>query len=205
MKFAVFASGYGSNLQAIMDAVKNGDIKAELALVFCDQRKAQALIRAQGSGIKTLFLSRKDYAAPQSYDRDIVIHLKEEKIDFIVLAGYMRVLTPYFIKEYPNKILNVHPSLLPSFKGRQGAKDAFTYGAKVTGVTIHFVDEKMDHGPIILQDSFKIAEKDKLETVTEKIHKIEHKIFPKAIALFAEGRLRIKGRKVKVLDKLPKE
>jgi len=173
MKFAVFASGYGSNLQAIMDAVKNGDIKAELALVFSDQRKAQALNRAQGAGIKTLFLSRKDYAAPQSYDRDIVIHLKEEKIDFIVLAGYMQLLTPYFIKEYPNKILNVHPSLLPSFKGRQGAKDAFTYGVKVTGVTIHFVDEKTDHGPIILQDSFKITVKDKLETVVEKIHKIE--------------------------------
>ena len=200
MKFSVFASGNGSNLQAIIDAVKAQEIKAELALVFSDNRKALALKRATDAGIKTLCLVRKDYISPQSYEREIVIQLKEAGIDFIALAGYMKILTPYFIKTFPNKILNVHPSLLPSFKGIQGIKDAFTYGCKVTGATIHFVDEKMDHGPIIMQDSIKIGEDDTLETLTEKVHKIEHRIYPKAIALFAEGRLKIVGRKVKIIS-----
>ena len=200
LKFAVFASGNGSNLQAIIDAVKAGEIKAELALVFSDNRKAKALQRAADAGIKTLCLVRKDYISPQSYEREIVMQLKESGIDFIVLAGYMKILTPYFIKTFPNKIMNVHPSLLPSFKGIQGIKDAFTYGSKVTGATIHFVDEKMDHGPIIMQESIKIAEDDTLETLEEKIHKIEHRIYPKAVALFAEDRLKIVGRKVKIIS-----
>lgn len=196
MKFAVFASGNGSNLQAIIDAVKSGEIKAELALVFSNNRKAFALKRAQEAGIKTLFLDRKDYATPQSYDRDIVIHLKDAGIDFIVLAGYMKILSAFFIKKYPNKVLNIHPSLLPSFKGMRGIKDAFTYGAKVTGVTIHFVDEKMDHGAIIEQESLKIQDRDTLSTLTEKIHALEHKMYTKVISQFVDGKLKIKGRKV---------
>lgn len=201
MRFAVFVSGYGSNLQAIIDAVKHKDIKAELALVFSDNRKAYALKRAQDAGIKTLCLVRKDYATPQSYERDIVIHLKESGIDFVVLAGFMKILSPFFIRTFPNKIINVHPSLLPAFKGARGIKDSFTYGVKVAGVTIHFVDDKMDHGPIILQQGLKIAEKETRESLGERIHKIEHKILPKAITLFADGRLKIMGRKVVVLDK----
>ncbi len=202
MKFVVFVSGEGTNLQAIIEAVKAEEIKAELALVFSNKRKAGALKRAEDAGIKTLFLDRKHYATPQSYERDIVINLKEEKIDFIVLAGYMKILSPFFIRTYPKKILNVHPSLLPSFKGARGIKDAFTYGAKVTGVTIHIVDDKMDHGPMIMQEAIKIKEKDTLETLEEKIHKIEHRIFPKGIALFVDGRLKIGPRKVEVLDNL---
>ena len=201
LRFAVFASGNGSNLQAIIDAVKKGAIKAELAFVFSDNRKAFALKRAEAAGIKTLCLARKDYASPQSYDRDIMIYLKEAKIDFVVLAGYLRLLTPFFLKEYPQRVLNVHPSLLPAFKGIQAIKDAFTYGCKVAGVTVDFVDEKMDHGPIILQEGFKVAEKETLESLEARIHKVEHKIYPKAVALFAEGRLKIKGRRVKILDK----
>ncbi len=201
LRFAVFASGNGSNLQAIIDAVRKGTIKAELALVFSDNRKAFALKRAETAGIKTLCLARKDYASPQSYDRDIMIYLKEAKIDFVVLAGYMRLLTPFFLKEYPQKILNVHPSLLPAFKGVQAIKDTFTYGCKVAGVTAHIVDEKMDHGPIILQEGFKLTEKETLESLEARVHKVEHKIYPKAIAFFAEGRLKIKGRRVRILDK----
>jgi phosphoribosylglycinamide formyltransferase-1 len=200
MKFAVFVSGNGSNLQAIIDAVKRGDIKAELALVVSDRRKALALKRAAEAGIKTVCLVRKDYASPQSYERDLVISLKNEGIDFIVLAGFMKVLSPFFIKAYPNKILNVHPSLLPAFKGARGIKDTFTYGTKVAGVTIHFVDDKMDHGPIIAQQAFRIHPKETLKSLEERVHKVEHQIFPKAIALFAEGRLKITGRKVHVLD-----
>jgi len=201
-KFAVFVSGAGTNLQAIIDAVKKEEIKAELALVFSNNRKALALKRAEEAGLKILALDRKDYATPQSYERAIVIYLREAEIDFIVLAGYMKILSPYFIKEFPNKILNVHPSLLPAFKGANGIKDTFTYGTKLGGVTIHFVDDKMDHGPIIMQESVKVAEKETLESFTEKIHAIEHRIYPKAVALFAEGRLKIKGRRVEVIDKV---
>lgn len=201
MKFAVFASGNGSNLQAIIEAVKAGEINAELALVFSDNRKAYALKRAKEAGIPTLCLVRKDYATPQSYERDIVIQLKEMQIDFIVLAGFMKVFTPFFIKQYPNQILNIHPSLLPSFKGANGIKDAFTYGVKVTGVTVHFADDKMDHGPIILQEAFRVAERETLESLEERIHQVEHKMYPKAIALYADGRLKVSGRKVKILEK----
>ena len=201
MKFAVFASGNGTNLQAMIDAVKSGEIKAELAVVFSDNKKAYALERAKAAGIKTFTLSRKEYVTIQSYERDIVIQLKEEGVDFIVLAGYMKILSPFFIRTFPQRIFNVHPSLLPSFKGMEGIKDAFTYGAKATGATVHFVDEKMDHGPIIMQESCKISEDDTLETLTEKIHKLEHRIYPKAVALFADGRLKVKGRKVQILEK----
>jgi len=201
MRFAVFISGYGSNLQAIIEAVKRGDIKAELALVVSSQGDAFGLKHAEKAGIKTVVFDPKNYTNRQSVDRDIVIHLKQEKIDFVVLAGYMRLLTPFFIKAYPLKILNIHPSLLPSFKGTQGIKDSFTYGVKVTGVTVHLVDEKMDHGPIIMQESFKMAEDDNLEILEKKIHKIEHRLYPKAIALFVDGRLKIKGRRVEILDK----
>jgi len=200
MKFAVFASGNGSNLQSIINAVKKGAIKAELALVLSDNPKAYALERAKAAEIKTLVVNPKDFTNPQSMDRQIVIYLKEAKIDFIVLAGYMRIITPFLIKQYERKVLNVHPSLLPAFKGRNSIKDAFTYGAKVTGVTIHYVDEQVDHGPIILQEGCKIYEKDTLESLEEKIHKIEHKIFPKAVALFADERLKISRRKVKILE-----
>lgn len=202
MKFAVFVSGNGSNLQAIINAVKAHKIKAELALVFSNKRKAYALKRAEEAEIKTLCLERKDYATPQSFERDIVIHLKEEGIDFIVLAGYMKILSPFFIKKYPKKILNVHPSLLPAFKGAHAIKDTYTYGAKITGVTIHFVDEKMDHGPIIMQEGFKIKEGMSLELIEKHIHAVEHKIYPKAIALFVEDRLSIRGRQVHVEESI---
>ena len=199
MKFAVFASGHGSNLQAIIEAFKKGETKAELALVFSDKPHAYAIERAHEAGIKTLVLDPKHYASRQSFERAVVIHLKNEAIDFIVLAGYMRLLTPFFVKTYPKKILNIHPSLLPSFKGIHGIKDAFTYAVKVTGVSVHLVDEKMDHGPIILQEPVRVTSKDTLKTLTAKIHKVEHKLYPKAIQLFAEGRLKVHGRRVEVV------
>ena len=198
MRFAVFVSGMGGNLQAIIDAVKENKITAELALVFSNKRSAYALKRAESAGLKTLFLDETKYTNKQSFERDIVISLKEENIDFIVLAGYMRILSSFFIKAYPRKIMNIHPSLLPSFKGVSAIKDTFTYGAKVAGVTVHFVDEKMDHGPIILQEGFKIPEGESLEKLEEKIHRVEHKLYPQAIQLFVEERLKIQGRKVGV-------
>lgn len=196
MNFAVFASGNGSNLQAIIHAVQKGDIKANLSLVFSNNPKAFALERANRAGIKTLVLNPNDYMNRQSFDREIMVHLKEEKIDFIVLAGYMLLLSPFFIKKFPHKILNVHPSLLPAFKGTHAIKDAFLYGAKVTGVTIHFVDDKVDHGPIIMQEALRIKETDTLEILEQKIHSVEHRLYPKTIDLFAQGKLKAEGRKV---------
>ncbi len=200
-KFAVFISGNGTNLQAIIDSHKKGEINAQLVLVISSNGKALGLKRAESAGIKTLIFDPNNYTNRQSVDRDIVIALKEYAIDFVVLAGYMRLLTPYFIKQFPNKIINVHPSLLPSFKGAYGIKDAFTYGVKQTGVTVHFVNEKMDNGPIIMQDTVRINEEDTLEMLEEKIHRVEHRMYPQAVALFADNRLKIKGRRVSVLEK----
>lgn len=200
MNFAVFASGNGSNLQAIIYAVQKGEIKANLSLVFSNNPKAFALERAERAGIKTLVLNPNDYLNRQSYDREIIVHLKEENIDFIVLAGYMLLLSPFFIKKYHHKILNVHPSLLPAFKGTHAIKDAFLYRTKVTGVTIHFVDEKVDQGPIIMQEALRIKETDTLQILEQKIHSVEHRLYPKAIDLFAQGKLKVEGRKVVLVD-----
>jgi phosphoribosylglycinamide formyltransferase-1 len=202
MKFAVLISGNGTNLQAIIDAVRAGSIAADLAFVVSDREDAFGLQRAEHAGIKAMVFNPKNYTNRQSVDRDIAAFLKKEEIDFIVLAGYMRILTPFFIKQFPRKILNIHPALLPSFKGAQGIKDAFTYGVKVSGVTVHFVDEKMDHGPIIMQEAVTVEEGDILETLEEKIHAVEHRIYPKAIQLFVEDRLKVVGgRKVEILPK----
>ncbi|MFC1510556.1 phosphoribosylglycinamide formyltransferase [Candidatus Omnitrophota bacterium] len=200
-RIAIFVSGNGSNLQAIIDAVKKKKIKAEIGLVFSNKRKAYALKRAEEAGVKTLFLNRKNYTNPQSFERDIVIQLKQEKIDYLILAGYMKILSPFFIKTYPKKIINIHPSLLPSFKGVRAIKDTMTYGVKVAGITVHFVDEKMDHGPIIMQQGFMIKDGETLEGLESKIHDLEHKIFPKVVALLVDGRLKVTGRKVTILEK----
>lgn len=202
MKFAVFISGNGSNLQAIIDAVEAEQITAELALVVSDKEEAFGLQRAERAGIKSMVFNPKNYTNPQSVDRDIVANLKQQEIDFIVMAGYMRLLTPFFVKEFSRKILNIHPALLPSFKGICGIKDALTYGVKVTGVTVHFVDEKMDHGPIIMQQALEIEEGETLEALEEKIHALEHQLYPKAIQLFVEERLKVVAdRRVEILEK----
>lgn len=189
MNFAVFVSGLGSNLQAIMEAVKKGDIKADLVLVISDQKDAFALKRAQKAGIKPVYIDPRECSSREEFDRKAVQHLKEAKVDFIVLAGFMRILSPWFINEYQNKILNIHPSFLPDFKGTHAIRDAFKAGVKETGVTVHFVDEKVDHGPVILQKKVTVTGKDTLESLEEKIHEVEHKLYPKAISMFVSGKL----------------
>lgn len=200
MRIAVFCSGNGTNLQAIIDAQKKGYIKGELALVVSDVVDCFALTRAKKAGIKTLVVERKNFGSKKEFEGTILENLKQERIDLIVLAGYMKLLSADFIKEYKNKILNIHPALLPSFKGTHGIRDAFLYGVKVTGPTVHFVTEDMDAGPIILQSPVMVTEDDTEETLREAVHKEEHKIYPKAIQLFIEGRLKIEGRKVKILS-----
>jgi phosphoribosylglycinamide formyltransferase-1 len=199
MRFAVFASGRGTNLQAIIRAVKKGKINAELALVVSDNKSAYALKRAKRAKIKTVVVEAKNFSSRENYDTEIVKILEQENIDFIVLAGFMRIITPVLINKFRNKILNIHPALLPSFKGTHAIADAFDYGVRFTGVTVHFVDEKMDHGPIILQGLVKIKEDDTAETLEAQIHKVEHKIYPEANRLFSEGKIKIEGRKVRII------
>ncbi len=195
-RFAVLASGYGSNLQAIIHACRKKKIRADLALVVSDKKQAFALARARKAKITTLYLNPRLFSTPEDFDRALLSALRKEKIDFIVLAGYMRILSKNFVRTYKNRILNIHPALLPAFKGAQAIKDAFVYGVKQTGVTIHFVDEQVDHGPIIVQDQVAVKDTDTFNRLEGRIHRLEHRLYPKVIDLLARGKLRIKGRKV---------
>ncbi|MDE2232331.1 MAG: phosphoribosylglycinamide formyltransferase [Candidatus Omnitrophica bacterium] len=196
MNFAVLASGHGGNLQAIIDAVKAGKIKAQLKAVISDKKDAYALKRAQQAGIAALHINPKDFPDRESFDRCVVDRLQGFGVDFVVLAGYMRLVSIYFIQQYPHRILNIHPSLLPAFKGMHAIRDAFEHGVKVTGTTVHFVVEAADDGPIILQEAVAIGPEDSLESLEEKVHQAEHRIFPQAIDLFVRGKLKIEGRRV---------
>jgi phosphoribosylglycinamide formyltransferase-1 len=189
-------SGSGTNLQAIIDSVKSGYITANIALVVSDNKEAFALARAKGAGIETLVVNPKEFKPREIFDKEVMKKLKEKNIYLVVLAGYMRLLSQQFVKDYQDRIMNIHPALLPSFKGTHGVKDALEYGVKVTGATVHFVDDKLDNGPIILQKTVDINEDDTEESLLERIHKVEHEIYPKAIKLFTEGRLKVDGRKV---------
>ena len=198
MNIAVFASGRGTNFSAIARAVKSGKLKANLSLLVSDNPQAAVLSKAKRAGVKIALIKREGFATRGDFEAAIIRELEENKIDLVVLAGFMRVLGPELLSRYENRIINIHPALLPSFKGSEGIKDALSYGVKVTGVTVHFVDEKMDHGPIILQAEVKVKPSDTLETLEAKIHKVEHKLYPEAIRLFLEGRLKIEGRQVKI-------
>lgn len=198
MNIAVFASGNGSNFQAIASAVKAKSLRVCLKLLVCDNPQAFVLKRAQKAKVEPFLINRGGYQSKEDFEGAIISRLKKEKIDLIVLAGFMRILSPKFINEYKNKILNIHPSLLPAFKGAHAIADAFNYGVKVTGVTVHIVDEQMDHGPVILQEALKISEKDTLESIEKKIHAVEHRIYPATIRIFTQGKIKIEGRRVRV-------
>ncbi len=196
VNIAVFVSGNGTNLQSIIDAAKRGYINSAIALVVSDNKKALALKMAEKAGLEILALNPEEFKSREDFDRTIVKDLKKRDIRLVALAGYMRLLTPYFIREYRNRILNVHPALLPAFKGRNGVKDALDYGAKITGPTVHFVTEDIDAGPIVAQAPVLIKDNDTEASLRKRIHKEEHKIYTKAIKDFTEGRLKIAGRKV---------
>jgi len=201
VNIAVFCSGNGTNFQAIVDSCKKGLINADVALMVCDNQDADALKRAKEENIKTLLLSVKDFSSKDVFEARIIEELEKEKIELICLAGYMRILGKYFVERYRNRIINIHPALLPSFKGNKAIDEAWDYGVKLTGITIHFVNEDMDAGPIILQEPIKIEENDTRQTLEEKIHNLEHKLYPEAIRLFIKGNLSIAGRRV-MLSKL---
>ncbi len=199
MNFAVFASGKGTNLQAIIDAGRKKKIRGKLKMVFSDNPDAFALMRARKANVPCIaWIEPNAYKSREAFDKAVLKLLKQEEIDFVVLAGFMRILSPAFVRAYKNRILNIHPALLPAFKGAHAIKDAFEYGVKVAGVTVHIVDEEMDHGPIVLQAAVEVKPQDSLASLEAKIHAVEHKMYPQAVDLFARGKVQVVGRTVKV-------
>ncbi len=196
VKIAVLVSGRGSNLQAIIDSIEKGYIKnAAINVVISNKENAYALERAKNHGISAIFLDPGDYDR-DGYDRAILDVLNQYNTDLLLLAGYFRILGNEIIKVYRNRIMNIHPSLLPAFKGLHAQKQAFEYGVKVAGCTVHFVDEGLDSGPIILQRCVPVLPEDTEETLTARILEQEHIIYPEAVRLFSEGKLKIEGRNV---------
>jgi len=196
INIGVLASGRGTNLQAIIEAIKEGKIEGRISIVISDNRDAFALKRAKQNNIETEYINFKSFKNREDYDKEIMECLKEKDIDLVVLAGYMRILSPYFIRTYKNRIINIHPALLPSFPGLHAQRQAVEYGVKISGCTVHFVDEGVDSGPVILQKAVEVKDNDTEESLAERILKEEHQIYPRAIQLFCQGRLIIKGRKV---------
>lgn len=198
LKIGVLASGRGSNLQAIIDAIANRRLDARVAIVISDNPTAYALERAQAVGIPALACSPKAYPDKAKYEQAIVQALREQEVELVVLAGYMRLVGATLLENFPNRIMNIHPALLPSFPGLHGQEQAWEYGVKFSGCTVHFVDYGMDTGPIILQAVVPVLDDDTAETLAARILEQEHRIYPEAVQLYAQGRLEIVGRKVRV-------
>jgi phosphoribosylglycinamide formyltransferase-1 len=202
VKLAVLVSGRGSNLQAIIDNIERGTLSAELAVVISDQTDAYALERARKHNIPAVPVGTKGHKGKRDeYDALLVRELQRRNVELVCLAGFMRIITPTLIKAFPNRILNIHPSLLPAFPGLHVQKKAIEHGAKFSGCTVHFVDDGMDTGPIIIQAVVPILDDDTEDSLSERILKQEHKIYSRAIQLYAEGRLTVRGRRVFVSGK----
>ena len=198
-RVGVLASGRGSNFQALVDAVKQGALDVDLALLLCNVPGAQAIERAQAAGVPVAVIDHRDFGKDrEAWERAAVKALAEHRVDLVVFAGFMRLVTPFFISHFPDRILNIHPSLLPAFPGAQAQRDAVEHGAKVTGLTIHFVDASLDGGPIVLQKALPVRDDDSEESLAARILEWEHRLYPLAVKLFAERRLRVDGRRVTV-------
>jgi len=197
-RLAVFASGSGSNFQAIVDAVREGRLDARIELLVCDRPKAPVVERAAKAGVSSFVFRPKDYLSREAYEAEIVRRLREHRVDLVVLAGYMRLVTPVLLEPYEGRIVNIHPSLLPAFPGLDAIGQALAHGVKVTGVTVHFVDGGMDTGPIIAQRAVEVADDDTPETLAAKIHAVEHELYPQVVGWIRDGRVRVNGRVVTV-------
>jgi phosphoribosylglycinamide formyltransferase-1 len=201
LKVAVFASGNGSNFQALVDGARDGRIDAEIRLLVCDKPGAPVIGRAEAAGIETYVFRPRDYPSREAYEREILIELKRRGVELVVLAGYMRIVTPVLVDAYYGRMINVHPSLLPAFPGVNGIGQALEYGVKVTGVTVHFVDSGLDSGPIIAQEALAVEPGDTEETLAARIHPIEHRLLLEIVQRFAEDRIRLNGRQVTIEPK----
>jgi phosphoribosylglycinamide formyltransferase-1 len=193
---AVFLSGRGSNFVAIHDAIVEGKINAEIALVFSNKKEAPGLKIANERGLETLYFNPKEYASREAYDKAIIEEIQKKDVDLIILAGYMKILTALFCNTFKNKIMNIHPALLPSFPGLHVQQKAIDWGVRFSGATVHFVTAEVDMGPIILQAAVPVLQDDTEDTLSERILEQEHIIYPEAVKLYFEGRIEIKGRRV---------
>ena len=198
LKLGILISGNGSNLQSIIDYIEKGSLKATIKIVISNNPDAYGLTRAKKHGIPVVVLKNGDFINKEDFDLELINILKNNSVDLVILAGFMRVLTPTFLKAFTQKIMNIHPALLPSFPGIHGQKQALEYGVKLSGCTVHFVDEGVDTGPIIIQRAVQVFDDDTEETLAARILTDEHRIYPQAIQLFAEGKIEIKGRKVRI-------
>lgn len=202
-RLAVFLSGRGSNFLAIHDAVRAGKIGAEISLVLSNKEEAPGLLAARERGLETVWLNPKLFASREEYDRKAVEEARRRDIDLICLAGYMRILTPVLCREFENRIMNIHPALLPSFPGLHVQQKAIDWGVRYSGATVHFVAEEVDAGPIILQAVVPVLQDDTEESLSARILVEEHKIYPESVRLYFEGRLEVRGRRVFILEPAP--
>jgi len=194
-RVAVFASGRGSDFQSLIDSNQRGDTHLDIALLVCNNREAFAIQRARDNGIPYVLIEHGDRDR-EEFDREVDSILKDNNIDLIVLAGFMRILSPWFVREWAGRIVNIHPALLPSFPGARAHKDALEHGVKITGLTIHFVDEEVDHGPIIFQYPVEVMDHDNEETLSRRVLEQEHRWYPRVVQWIVDGRVRTDGRRV---------
>ncbi len=200
IKLGVMCSGRGTDLQSIIDAIADGKLDAQIAIVLTDKPNVMALERAERAGLKFACVDRKQCADQMTFEAKLITELRAAEVDLVILAGFMRILSPTFVRAYKDRIMNIHPSLLPAFPGAHAHRDVIEYGVKVSGCTVHFVDEGTDSGPIIAQVAVPVLEGDDEESLAARVLEQEHIIYPKAIQLYVEGRLQIDGRHVRILS-----
>ncbi|MCS6925933.1 MAG: phosphoribosylglycinamide formyltransferase [Candidatus Binatia bacterium] len=196
LPLGVLISGSGTNLQAIIDRIAQGTLDAEIRMVISNRSDAYGLTRAQRHHLPTLVISHKDFPSREAFEAELVTALQAAGVELVILAGFLRVLSPFFIRAFPQRILNIHPSLLPAFPGLHAQRRALESGVRITGATVHFVDEEVDHGPIIIQAAVPVYPDDTEDTLSARIRVQEHRIYPLAIQLFAEGRLEVRANRV---------
>jgi len=194
-KVGVLLSGRGSNLQALIDAARRGELGGEIALVVSNVETARGLERARAAGIPAVFRDHRGKKR-EAYDAEIVEILHAHQVDLVCLAGFMRLLSPVFVRAFPGRIVNVHPALLPAFPGLDAQRQAFEHGVKVSGATVHLVDEVLDSGPIVAQEAVSVLSSDTPESLAARILEAEHRIYPRAVRLLREGRCRVEARRV---------
>jgi phosphoribosylglycinamide formyltransferase 1 len=201
LSIAVFASGSGSNFQAIVDAVNAGKLDARIELLVCDKPAAPVVERAKAAGIPAFTFKPKEYPSREAYEAEILKQLQDKQVELVVLAGYMRILTDVMVQGYWGRMINIHPSLLPSFPGLHAVRQALEHGVRITGITVHYVDGGLDSGPIVDQRALTILPDDTEDTLTQRIHRMEHELYPQVIQGIASGTYRYHENRVQIQTK----
>jgi len=202
LSLGILISGSGTNLQAIIDAIEHDDLNAQIKIVISNRNDAYGLTRAQQHGLSTIVIPHKEFPSREAFEAAIIKALEAHGVELVILAGFMRLLSAFFIRAFPQRIMNIHPALLPAFPGTHAQRQALQHGVRVAGATVHFVDEEVDHGPIIIQAAVPVYPDDSEESLSARILSQEHRIYPRAIQLFAEGRLEIRDRVVILHDEV---